>query len=135
MAGVPTKARRFFKFCQNCITILKLWEKKAVRELCSALQDSVCRHESPRQEEPAPLSANSEITSMPGTCQRWIALLGRRIDPTDDGVDNCTYPDATPRFRGYELEVVHLCPVWNEPWGAALTDLWRRAHPVMFRLR
>lgn len=51
---------------------------------------------------------------MSGTYQRWISLLGRRDDPTDGVAYYCAYPGATPRFRGYELEIVRACHGRNE---------------------
>ena len=63
---------------------------------------------------------------MPGNAHRWIALLGRRDEPTDGVADYCTHLGAALGLHGYELEIVHV--PWHERgWGAALADLRQRA--------
>ena len=63
---------------------------------------------------------------MPGNPQRWIALLGRRDGPTDGVADYCTHLGAALGLHDCELETVRV-PWPERGWGAALTDLRRRA--------
>jgi len=63
---------------------------------------------------------------MPDNPQRWIAVLGRRDEPTDGVADYCAHLGATLRLRGYDLEIVRV--PWEERgWGAALADLRQKA--------
>jgi glycosyltransferase involved in cell wall biosynthesis len=63
---------------------------------------------------------------MPGNSQRWIALLGRRDEPTDGVADYCSWLGGAAAQCGYEFENVHVA--WAERgWHGALAELQEKA--------
>ena len=63
---------------------------------------------------------------MPVNSQRWIALLGRRDEPTDGVADYCDWLGSTAAQCGYEFETVRVA--WAERgWRDALTELQEKA--------
>jgi glycosyltransferase involved in cell wall biosynthesis len=63
---------------------------------------------------------------MPGNSQRWIALLGRRDEPTDGIADYCAWLGGAAAQLGYEFETVRVA--WAERgWREALAELQENA--------
>ena len=63
---------------------------------------------------------------MPGNSQRWIALLGRRDEPTDGVADYCAWLGRAAAQCGYEFETVRVD--WAERgWRGALVELREKA--------
>jgi glycosyltransferase involved in cell wall biosynthesis len=63
---------------------------------------------------------------MPGNSQRWIALLGRRDEPTDGVADYCAWFGRAAAQCGYEFETVRVD--WAERgWRDALAELQEKA--------
>jgi glycosyltransferase involved in cell wall biosynthesis len=62
----------------------------------------------------------------PGNAQRWIALLGRRDEPTDGVADYCAWLGGAAAQYGYEFEAVRVA--WAERgWRDALAELQEKA--------
>src|ERR1700680_4319155 len=67
-----------------------------------------------------------ELIPMPGNAHRWIALLGRRDEPTDGVADYCTWLGGAAAQYGYEFETVRVA--WAERgWRDALAELQEKA--------
>ena len=63
---------------------------------------------------------------MPGNSQRWIALLGRRDEPTDGVADYCAWLGGAAAQWGYEFENARVA--WAERgWRYALAELQEKA--------
>jgi glycosyltransferase involved in cell wall biosynthesis len=63
---------------------------------------------------------------MPGNSQRWIALLGRRDEPTDGVVDYCAWLGRAAAQYGHEFEIVRVD--WAERgWRDSFARLQEKA--------
>lgn len=63
---------------------------------------------------------------MPGNSQRWIALLGRRDEPTDGVADYCAWLGRAAAQCGHEFETVRVD--WAERgWRDSLAELQDKA--------
>src|SRR6266852_693724 len=70
------------------------------------------------------LPASTELGSAERA--RWIALLGRRDEPTDGVEDYCDFLARALEQRGVEMKKVRL-PWAERGWLRALRKVWRES--------